>query len=188
MVGGWGFNYPTKHIYDAYEAGDIRKAANVWSVDDLKAMGGDWTSDNAYDFNGYFRVKYGTFSDETGGPVGELNYGTNLRLFRYADVLLMAAEAYYRQGKEAECRTELNKVRNRAGLADVTASGDALFTAIVHEREVELAFEGVRYFDLVRWGLAASTLEGFVSNKHEHFPIPQDEITNNDLMSQNQGY
>ncbi len=190
MVGGWGFNYPTENLYNAFEASDIRRSATVWSIPDLKALGGDWTGTEAYGFNGYFRVKYGTFADETGGPVSELNYGTNLRLLRFADVLLMASEAYYRQGKEEESRTELNKVRLRAGLANITASGDALFMAIVKERETELAFEGVRFFDLVRWGLAPQVLGplGFETGKHELFPIPLDEITNNDLIQQNPKY
>lgn len=189
MIGGWGFNYPTETIYNAFEANDIRRSATVWSIPDLQALGGDWTGTEAYGFNGYFRVKYGTFSSETAGPINELNYGTNLRLIRYSDVLLMCAEAYYRQGLEDNCRTELNKVRTRAGLADVTATGDALFTAIVKERQTELAFEGVRFFDLVRWGLAAQVLGNkFVPGKHELFPIPLDELTNNDLMHQNPGY
>ncbi len=190
MVGGWGFNYPTQTVYDAFEANDARRAATVWSVSDLQALGGNWTGTDAYGFNGYFRVKYGTFTSETGSPVGELNYGTNLRLIRYADVLLMASEAYYRQTLEDKSRTELNKVRQRAGLGDVTASGTALFDAIVKERQTELAFEGVRFFDLVRWGLAPQVLGslGFVTGKHELFPIPLDEVTNNNLIVQNPGY
>lgn len=190
MIGGWGFNYPTKAIYDAYEPGDIRRAASVWSIPDLRALGGDWTGTDAYGFNGYFRVKYGTFSSETGGPVAELNYGTNLRLIRYADVLLMASEAYYRQGLEDKSRAMLKLVRTRAGLPEVTATGTALFDAIVKERETELAFEGLRFFDLVRWGLAPAVLgsQGFVTGKHEHFPIPLDEMTNNNLLKQNPGY
>ncbi|MEI6059512.1 MAG: RagB/SusD family nutrient uptake outer membrane protein [Bacteroidota bacterium] len=190
MVGGWGFNYPTKSMYDAYEATDIRRAATLWSIPDLRALGGDWTGTDAYGFNGYFRVKYGTFSSETGAPVGELNYGTNLRLIRYADVLLMASEAYYRQNLESKALTELNKVRNRAGLANVAPTGTALFDAIVKERQTELAFEGVRFFDLVRWDLAAQVLGplGFVTGKNELFPIPLDEVTNNSKIVQNPGY
>jgi hypothetical protein len=190
MIGGWGFNYPTESMYNSFETGDIRRTATVWSIPDLRAKGGDWTGTEAYGFNGYFRVKYGTFASETGGPVGELNYGTNLRLLRYADVLLMASEAYFRQNLEDKAKTELNKVRTRAGLPAVTASGTALFDAIVKERQTELAFEGVRFFDLVRWGLAPQVLgsQGFVTGKHELFPIPLDEITNNDLIVQNPGY
>ncbi len=193
MVGGWGFVYPTKAMYDAYEPTDVRRHASVWSVADLRALGGDWTGDVVnppYDFVGYFRVKYGTFADETNGPVGELNYGTNLRLIRYADVLLMTSEAYYRQTLEDKSRTELNNLRQHRGLLDVTATGPALFDAIVKERQVELAFEGVRFFDLVRWGLASQVLGSkFVVGKHELFPIPLDEITNNSqITSNNPGY
>ena len=191
MVGGWGFNYPTTDLYNSFEPADtVRRAATAWSVADLQGMGGDWTGTNVYGFNGYFRVKYGTFASETGPPVGELNYGTNLRLLRYADVLLMASEAYYRQSLEDKARAELNKVRSRAGLADATATGTALFDAIVHERKVELAFEGVRFFDLVRWGIAPQVLGsmGFVTGKNELFPIPLDEVTNNDKIVQNPGY
>jgi len=193
MVGGWGFVYPTASMYNAFEANDTRRSATVWSVADLQALGGNWTGDPVnppFDFVGYFRVKYGTFADETNGPVGELNYGTNLRLIRYADVLLMASEAYYRQGNESKALSELNKVRSRAGLTNVTASGQGLFDAIVKEREVELAFEGVRFFDLVRWGLASQVLGSkFVVGKHELFPIPLDEMTNNSKIGeQNPGY
>lgn len=101
--------------------------------------------------------------------------------------------AYQKQGKDAEARTELNKVRARVGMPDITASGDALFTAIVKERQVELAYEGFRFWDLVRWGLAEQELGslGFVKGKHEHFPIPLDEINGNVLIgaeNQNPGY
>ena len=166
---------------------------SVWSVPDLQAYGGNWTGDPVnppFDFQGYFRVKYGTFAAETNGPVGELNYGTNLRLIRYADVLLMTSEAYYRQGLESKALTVLNQVRARAERADVTATGTALFDAIVKERQVELAMEGVRFFDLVRWGLASQVLGSkFVVGKHELFPIPLDEMTNNSLIGgQNPGY
>lgn len=191
MVGGWGFNYPTASCYQVYLDNNdvVRKAATVWSEDDLKAKGGSWTGVGAWGYNGYFRVKYGTFASETGPPVGELNYGTNLRLLRYADVLLMDAEAYYRLGNEDKARAEIKKVRLRAQLPEVTATGDALFAAIVAERQMELAFEGVRFLDLVRWGMAPQVLgsKGFVAGKNELFPIPLDEMTNNTLIKQNPG-
>jgi hypothetical protein len=129
-------------------------------------------------------------TSNAGGAVPELNYGTNLRLLRYADVLLMAAEAKYRAGDESGALVELNKVRDRAQLADVTASGEALFQAIVTERQLELAFEGVRFLDLIRWGLAPQVLssKGFVTGKHELYPIPLDEIRNNPNIQQNPNY
>ena len=122
-----------------------------------------------------------------------MNYSNHYRLLRYADVLLMAAEAYYRDNNENQALKELNKVRSRAKLDDVTASGDALFQAIVLERQLELAFEGQRFFDLVRWKLADDVLEsdGFIAGKHELFPIPQEEIDANPAISasdQNPGW
>ena len=72
---------------------------------------------------------------------------------------------------------------------DVTATGTALFDAIVRERQVELAFEGVRFQDLVRWGKAVAELGplGFVTGKHEVLPIPDYDIRTGGL-TQNPGY
>jgi hypothetical protein len=97
-----------------------------------------------------------------------------MRLLRYADVLLMASEAFYRLGDETNSLKYLNMVRARAQMPEVSASGSAIFDAIVLERRLELAFEGFRFQDLVRWGLAAEELgpAGFQSGKNEVLPIP----------------
>lgn len=194
LLGGWGFNTPKKKLYDAYvAAGDnVRRQQTVMSVAELKAMGGDWTTANAWDFEGYFQRKYGSFSGQTnasGGNTAELNYGTNWRLIRYADVLLMAAEAQYRAGSEAKALGYLNQVRSRSGLPNVSASGNGLFQAIVTERQLELAFEGFRFVDLVRWGLAAQELGplGFKTGKHEVLPIPNQDVLTAGL-TQNPNY
>ena len=84
-----------------------------------------------FDYQGYLRRKYGAYSTESNEDVFQLNYGTNWRLIRYADVLLMAAEANHRAGNDGAAQTELNKVRTRVGLADVTATGSDLLNAIV---------------------------------------------------------
>lgn len=189
LIGGWGFNYPQQSLYDAFvAAGDtVRKKASILSLADLRAQGGDWTNENSWGWDGCIRVKYGTRGDETGGPVNELNYGTNLRLIRFADVLLMAAEANHMAGNDSKAGTYLNQVRDRANLAPY--SGD-IMQAIKNERRIELCFEGVRFLDLIRWGDAPTVLGsyGFVAGKHERYPIPQDEIRNNALSSQNNGY
>ena len=104
----------------------------------------------------------------------------------------MAAEAYHFDGDDGKARIEINKVRDRADLPDITTSDD-MFDAIVKERELELAFEGSRFWDLVRWDLAAQELGdlGFKTGKHELFPIPQNEIIANNEISQddqNPGY
>lgn len=182
LLEGWGYNTPTKKIYDAFvAAGDeSRRKLVLMSLEELEAAGGGFSEPNRYEFEGYFQRKYATFETETGGPDGPLNYGTNFKLLRYADVLLMAAEAHFRDNNENKAREYLNDVRQRPGtnLPEVTATGDALFEAIVLERQLELAFEGFRYIDLVRWGLADEELGplGFVSGKHEVFPIPNADV------------
>lgn len=191
---GWGFAGPTKSIYNAFdEPNDVRRRASVVSFDELVAEGGGWNDDANADHNvpfgyeGYFRIKYSTIEGETTTEgVTEMNYGTNWRLIRYADVLLMAAEAYNKVNQDDAARTELNKVRNRAGLSNTTASGDKLFEVIVKERRKELCFEGSRFMDLVRWGKAAEVLGplGFKA-KHNLLPIPLDEMLNNSAITKN---
>ncbi len=194
LVGGWGFVTPTAKMNQAFiNAGDSkRRMHTLMSEAELKARGGNWTAPNAYDYEGFIRRKYGTFNTQTNsadGAVPELNYGTNWRLIRYADVLLMAAEAYHRAGNDSRALTELNKVRQRAEMPAVTASGPALFEAIVTERQLELAYEGFRFLDLVRWGRAATELSarGFQAGRHELMPIPDNDVKTAGL-SQNPGY
>jgi hypothetical protein len=193
LNGGWGFNIPTEKIWNAFEDSDTseeRKWANIMSEEELKAMGGNWTAPDAYEYTGFLRRKYGTFSTETGAPDAALNYGTNWRMIRYADVLLMAAEAHFRAGTESQAITYLNMVRERSELDPIEGlAGEALFMAIVRERQLELAFEGFRFIDLVRWGLADEELVeyGFVPGKHEVLPIPIIDVRTYSLQ-QNPGY
>ncbi|MCX2742715.1 RagB/SusD family nutrient uptake outer membrane protein [Mangrovivirga sp. M17] len=194
LMGGWGFNVPEPSMYQAFmDAGDVeRRVNNLMSEEELRAMGGDWTNADAWGYEGYIRRKYGTFSGETnleGGAVGELNYATNFRIIRYADVLLMAAEAHIRNGNEGTGVDYINDVRDRAGLAPIDLSGQALIEALILERQLELAFEGHRFRDLVRWGIADEVLasEGFQAGKHELMPIPIAEVRTAGL-TQNPGY
>lgn len=192
---GWGFNYPSEKLYNAFvAAGDVvRRQATAISEAEYVANGGDNTNSATYwDYNGYYRTKYSTYNAETlgSGSVAELNYGTNWRLLRYADVLLMAAEAYNKAGQDASARTELNKVRSRVSLPDVTVSGTDLFDAIVNERFLELAFEGQRLVDLNRWGLAEQELGSLgYTSKHALWPVPQTELAaSSNLAPQNTGW
>ncbi|MGX5820063.1 RagB/SusD family nutrient uptake outer membrane protein [Chitinophaga lutea] len=194
LLSGWGFNMPKPKLYNAFvAAGDVvRRRQTLMSEAELVAAGGKWTAPDAWDYEGYLQRKYGSFSTQTteaNGAVAALNFATHYKLIRYADVLLMAAEAYYRAGQEGRAREELKKVRLRAGLPEVSASGAALFNAIVNERFLELAFEGHRFRDLVRWGLAEQELGGlgFKPKKHELFPIPNEDVRVGNL-AQNQGY
>ncbi len=197
IINGWGFNLPTAKIIKAFEdAGDVnRKAATVITEAELNALGGSLTG-KPWDYEGGIRSKYATRASETSpeGTVRELNYGINWRLFRMAEVILLAAEAYNMAGQDNNARTELNKIRKRAGLADVstTLAGSALFDAIVNEKFLELSFEGQRFWDLVRWGRASAELssKGYTS-KNDLFPIPASEIAKNKGLKpsdQNPGY
>ncbi|WP_282043739.1 RagB/SusD family nutrient uptake outer membrane protein [Winogradskyella flava] len=202
LINGWGFNLPTAKLLAAFDAaGDVnRKAATSMTEAELIAAGGSVDSGAAtggviWDYEGGIRIKYATKSEDTSPDgVAELNYSTNFRLLRYAEVLLLAAEAYNKAGQDSNARTELNKVRNRAGLTDIDASmtGNALFEAIVDEKYLELAHEGQRFWDLVRWGKAATELSGTgYSPKNDLFPIPITEIEKNteiNMEDQNPGY
>ncbi|CAM1342319.1 RagB/SusD family nutrient uptake outer membrane protein [Tenacibaculum amylolyticum] len=202
LLNGWGFNLPTAKLVTAFDAaGDTnRKAATVMTEAELIAAGGSVdpaaaTGGVIWDYEGAIRTKYATRSEDTSADgVRELNYSTNFRLFRYAEVLLLAAEAYNKTGNDAQARIELDKVRERAGLADVspTLTGDALFDAIVDEKFLELAHEGQRFWDLVRWGRAATELAGTgYTSKNNLFPIPASEIDKNTELTeadQNPGY
>lgn len=192
LLGGWGFNSPKKGLYDAVTAyGDEEaKTATVMSAEELTAEGGKWTNPTAYGYEGYFQRKYGTFSSQTvSSGIAELNYGTNWRYIRYTDVVLMAAEAYNKAGDDVSALTAINMLRKVKKLPELSTTGDALFQDIVKARQVELAFEGFRYIDLVRWGMADQVLGslGFVKGKHELMPIPSSDVKTANLK-QNPNY
>jgi len=128
---------------------------------------------------GLYNKKYLPIKGQTSGQV-ELNYANNQRIIRYADVLLMAAEAFNRSSApdDGKAQDYLNRVRQRAfGNSDhnISATGTALKQAIWDERRLELGMEGDRLFDLIRTGQAAAKIPGFVVGKNEVFPIPQKE-------------
>ena len=121
-------------------------------------------------------------------------YGSiqNVRILRFADILLINAEAANELGNTAAAILNINKVRFRANLGNTTATTQAaLKAAIWQERRVELAMEMDRFPDLVRTGQAATVLgsKGFTAGKNELFPIPMDAINqSNGLFIQNPGY
>lgn len=191
---GWSTNLPTQNLASAYTAGDKRKAVTVLDIEAYKTANpsfGITYQVAPYKNTGLYNQKYLPRKGETSGQL-ELNYLNNYRTIRYAEVYLMAAEAYNRSAtpNDVKAREYLNKVRQRAFgdlLHDVTASGAALKQAIWDERRLELAMEGDRFFDLVRTGQAAAKINGFVTAKHELFPIPQQEVTISGI-AQNPGY
>ena len=191
---GWSTNLPTQNLAAAYTAGDKRKAVTVLDIEAYKAANPSYNITYQvapFKNTGLYNQKYLPRKGETSGQV-ELNYLNNFRIIRYADVLLMAAEAFNKSTapNDTKAQTYLNLVRRRAfgdNLHDISATGAALYQAILNERRLELAMEGDRFFDLVRTGQAASKITGFVAGKHEVFPIPQAEIDISGL-AQNPGY
>jgi hypothetical protein len=208
--GGWGFDHPTQNLYDEFEPTDIRRDVAILNPADSLI---ETPSVEIYLGSRYLNNKYGMYRDpvDQGGGFGKWSLHAtrgplNNRQIRYADVLLMYAEAALGAGDEAIARTYINMVRTRVGLTEIAQADNA---ALRHERRVELAMEGHRWFDLVRWegvagnGLKAhmdaykatetqeaqSHIQEFVAGKHEIFPIPQEEIQLNPTpMAQNQGY
>lgn len=229
---GWGFNKPTHNLYDEYEEGDPRRDVTIWDAT------GHMTNESEEIYCGtpYCSRKYAWYTTDADGNVtgantlahasrGPLNY----KLIRYADVLLMYAEACEAAGGAGKCgktaEQALNEVRQRAraNAADPEALPDypgysikvngqeiaapTLQQAIRHERRVELAMEGHRWFDICRWGgfdgqgvkahmdayaatesqEARDEMADFVAGKHELFPIPEEERMLNP-MEQNPGY
>jgi tetratricopeptide (TPR) repeat protein len=185
---GWSFNVPVSDLYNSFEAGDTRKEASILDIVAFANATGA-TYAEGYKHTGYFNNKYIPRAGESSAQT-ELNYLTNYRAIRYADVLLMAAEAYNRSGNDAKALSYLNQIRRRAfgdTNHDITATGVTLTHLIWDERNFELSMEGHRFFDLVRTGQAASKINGFIEGKNEVFPIPQQEVDVSHLK-QNPGY
>lgn len=191
---GWSTNLPTQNLANAYAAGDQRKAVTVLDIEAYKAANPSFNITYQvapYKNTGLYNQKYLPRKGETSGQL-ELNYTNNFRIIRYAEVLLMAAEAFNRSAtpNDTKAQTYLNLVRRRAfgnNQNDISTTGTALRQAIWDERRLELGMEGDRFFDLVRTGQAASKITGFVTGKHEVFPIPQTEVLISGL-TQNNGY
>jgi len=189
---GFSFNVPTQNAYDEFEPGDNRRDIAILDIDAWAEATGA-TFSTGYEHTGYYNRKY--IAREGDSNIGDQNLTNpnNYRAIRFAEVLLMAAEALNRGGiSDTQAQLYLNRVRERAfGNSDnnVTSTGAALTNAIYHERRVELVGEGHHFFDLVRTGRAANNIQGFVSGKHELFPIPRIEIElAGNQWDQNPGY
>ncbi|AOW20697.1 RagB/SusD family nutrient uptake outer membrane protein [Urechidicola croceus] len=185
---GFSFNVPTQETYDAFEDGDIRRDIAILNIEAWANETGA-TYGTGYEHTGFFNRKYLPRQGDLNTGDQNLTNPNNYRSIRFADVLLMAAEAYNRGGiNDGTAQTYLNKVRNRASLENITLTGNALTEAIYQERRVELVGEGHRFFDLVRTG-RGSEIDGFTPNKNELFPIPIEEIEfSNGNWQQNPGY
>jgi len=193
-----------------FEHRDPRMRMTFFFPGDTKAQGWPFTGDLAVAtpgkdswIVGYYPVKKWldpTLVNPDYGAKGDNDFV----LLRYADILLMYAEAKNEAtGPDASVYDAVNQVRERAGMPDLPAglTQDAMRSRIWHERRVEFALEGIRYFDLRRWGIARQKLDGFVQNplfpsvktkyedKYAFWPIPQTEIDRNaPELIQNDGY
>ena len=162
-------NIPEQDLIDAYETGDLRFAASIDGV--------------VNGVNTGYTIKFGTTNS-----YNDDDAPNNWPVFRYADVLLMLAEAI---GESDEAYGFINQVRNRAGLAPIDATTPGTFVdKLLHERRVELAFENHRWPDLLRMNKAESvmTAQGKNINGKFLYAIPQREIDLNSNFSQNSGY
>ena len=193
---GWGFNRPSNSLVSAYENGDPRREATIIYVGEVLPDGTTEVQDNPEIVNERYNQKAWVPAHtglQDNGP-------GNIRILRYADVLLLAAEAKNELGKTAEALSLLNQVRARARgassflLPDVTVTDQGqLRERIYRERRVELAMEQHRWFDLARWGRLGEVLKAagknFVDAKHELLPIPQSEVDlTGGKIEQNRGY
>lgn len=190
---GYSFNVPTQEVVDAFEPGDLRLETSILDIKEYiqQHPGSSYNETQGYEQTGYFNRKYIARKGDLNIGDAALTNPDNYRVIRFADVLLMAAEAHNRKPNpnDTKSREYLNKVRNRALLANVNTSGVNLTNDIYKERRVELVGEGHRFFDLVRTGKAAQEIEGFVAGKHELFPIPIEEINlSGNRWSQNPNY
>ena len=193
FVGGaYGWNQPTQEFVNSYEAGDLRKDLTILYPGCPAFFGNVY--DSSYSTTGYNVRKF--LVPTSISP----QYNTSAEDFpalRYADVLLMQAEAMNELGQTAQGAAPLNLVRERAGLPDVagTLSQDDFRTAVLHERRMELAFEGQRWFDLIRIDKGQYGLDFLHSIGHTNatsknllMPIPLAEMQANPNLTQNTGY
>lgn len=199
---GWGINLATDDLDDfGFEPGDGRKQATILYLGEVVPDGTAIVEGSLSIVDSLERYNQKAWNEQW--VDGALQRGAqNIRLLRYADVLLMAAEAMNENGNATQALIHLNSVRDRArdlgnpfALPEVTTIDQSeLREAIRRERRAELAMEQHRWFDLVRWGIAAETMHAvgktnFVEGKHELFPIPQQDIDFSEgLISQNPGY
>lgn len=209
--GGWGFGTPSSYLEKAMEGDPRRDWTIIKEGDYVDADHPSYNTELSMNESGRINRKYYLSYSERPSKDEHLRSALNHILIRYADLLLLHAEAAYHTADEPEALLALNQVRSRVGLSPVNASGASLLTAIYKERQMELAMEGHRYYDLKRTGRLTEVIQDFYDYNqnrstdpydaghskgalfrpgiHELFPIPASEIalSENQIM-QNNGY
>jgi len=209
--GGWGFGTPSSYLEKAMEGDPRLKWTIIKEGDSVDADHPSYDTQLSENESGRINRKYYlSYADRP--PKDEyLRSGLNHILFRYADLLLLHAEISFHNGNESAAQDALNEVRHRVELAPVNASGENLLQAIYKERQMELALEGHRYYDLKRTGRLTEVIQDFYDYNvnrstdpydaghhkgelfrpgiHELFPIPANEIALSEYqIIQNPGY
>ena len=197
-LGGWadlgfGLNTPSQDLANAYEVGDKRDSATIIFVqpngtllwDGFRIPSRDSVQNDRYNYKAYFGRKVDPYC----ASLSTDYLPKNIKIIRYAEVLLINAEAAVQIGKAGDAGTDLDLIRSRAGLTSTAATQDNIWK----ERRVELAMEQDRFFDIVRQGRAGQILralgKGFVDGKNEVYPIPQPQIDlSGGKLTQNMGY
>ena len=206
---GYFFNAPTQDFVDEFETtlADIPDPRLDYTVG---REGQKWVNDEDFDpiwseATGYLQKKHVQPLSEVGTTTGD--GGLNYTFMRYAEIILMEAEALNESNQSALALTPLNEIRTRAResylfddnlpgfgaiptdlLPNIIATDqNTIRNAIQHERRVELGFEFHRYYDLMRYGAAvaepALSQTNFTYAEHRYFPIPQSEIDTNNSIS-----
>jgi hypothetical protein len=188
-----GWWAPTENLVNSFEPGDARLAVSVYKA-----------GDTYYTTDGYESLPYNPEWSTTGYTVKKYSGSRNVvaenhspnqqsdfndeRLFRFAELKLLYAEALIAVGRNPEAAQQINDIRDRAGLAPL-AGGVDLTQALRQEKRVELAFEPHRWFDIVRWDIGRQVFGSQWNDKYKVFPFPQTEIDRMDgKLKQNAGY
>lgn len=191
--GGW--YAPTQNLVSEFEAGDPRLSVSVYKKGDtyytidgskIAAVPYDpaWSS-TGYSIKKYMGDRNAKTNDYSPNSQSQFN---NERWFRYAEMLLLDAEALIKSGRSAEGLDIINnQIRKRAGLG-ATPVTDPM-KALMHEKRVEMAFEPHRWFDITRWGIGPQIFGSKWQDKYKVFPFPQSEVDRSrGLLKQNEGY
>lgn len=174
---GWGFCPVRKETYDRYQAGDVRRDATCWNAGAISTE-----YNQRYQDTGLFLEKYAAHSGDNARQKADaqLNWNNNLRIYRYAETLLNAAELILRGAGSGDAQGYLDQVRERAKVNTIPAN----LENVIEERHLEFVGEGKRYWDLIRTGKASTVLVpdayGYRTNtwsaSKKYLPIPQSEI------------
>lgn len=189
----WFNVYPSYQLLDTYEANDKRYKGTFYSQGDTYYNGQVMNSPNLT----LRRAGWRKYSNYYQRDNENLYSGINFKVMRYAEVILMKAECENMRagGSQSLAVGYINEIRFRAGLPllATTLTKDQVFKALVKECKVEFAGEQHRFDDVVRWGIAATELagSGFTANKNELWPIPDNEMAVNKMITaadQNPGW